>query len=78
MDQDVPDKADKFWHDIEERYEQGRHDLERPLLSPGEMFFKPEEILKRVKQFAQIHISNMERAEKSDSANYATMIHSVK
>jgi len=74
MDQDVPDKADKFWHDIEERYEQGRHDLERPLLPPGEMFFKPEEILKRVKQFAQIHISNMERAEKSDSANYATTI----
>jgi transcription-repair coupling factor (superfamily II helicase) len=38
----------KDWRDIETRYEDRRHDIERPVLSPLELFLTPEEIESRV------------------------------
>jgi transcription-repair coupling factor (superfamily II helicase) len=36
--------AKQFWEEIGERYEQGRHDIERPLVPPATVFVSPEEI----------------------------------
>ncbi len=38
------EQAQAFWADTGERYEQRRHDLERPLLPPGELFLRPDEL----------------------------------
>ena len=75
LDEDVGDAADRFWLDIEERYEQRRHDQERPLLPPAEAFFNPDEFLVRIKAFAQIHVSNMARENKrAGSLNFASRL----
>jgi len=75
LDEDIKDSADQFWLDIEERYEQRRHDVERPLLPPKETFFHPEDFLARVKPFEQIHLSSMARENaRSGSVNFASKL----
>ncbi len=41
---DGPATAARLWAAIGERYEDLRHDIERPLLRPGELFLEPEEL----------------------------------
>ena len=40
----VRDQAEAFWRDTAERYEQRRHDAERPVLGPRELFLAPDEL----------------------------------
>ncbi len=75
LNEDVVDVAERFWLDIKERYEQRRHDQERPLLPPAEAFYNPHEFLGRIKPLAQIHISNMARETKrAGSINFASRL----
>ncbi|GAA4807371.1 transcription-repair coupling factor [Lysobacter hankyongensis] len=49
----VQEAADHFWRTTGERYEQRRHDIERPLLPPDELYLPPDalrEILNRVRR----------------------------
>ena len=39
---------------ISERYEQRRHDIERPLLSPDMLYLDPAELLNKISAFAQV------------------------
>jgi transcription-repair coupling factor (superfamily II helicase) len=46
----VWEAAEQFWRGVGERYEQRRHDIERPLLPPGELYLAPDalrEVLNR-------------------------------
>ncbi len=45
---------DKAWADMEQRYEDRRHDLERPILPPAELFIPPAEIHSQLARFASI------------------------
>jgi len=36
--------AEHFWEQIEHRYEQRRHDIERPILAPKELFLHPQHV----------------------------------
>ena len=40
----VRDQAEAFWGDTAERHEQRRHDAERPVLGPRELFLAPDEL----------------------------------
>jgi transcription-repair coupling factor (superfamily II helicase) len=44
----------KAWQDIGERYEERRHDIERPVLAPAELFLEPEQLNEALGQFASI------------------------
>ena len=44
LTEDVYDAAKAFWADTRERYENRRHDRERPVLSPDEIFMPVEEL----------------------------------
>ena len=44
LTEDVYDAAKTFWADTGERYENRRHDRERPVLSPDELFMRVEEL----------------------------------
>ena len=46
--------ADRFWQEIEERHEARRHDIERPLLSPGEIYLRPGEIFSALHPYRRI------------------------
>ncbi len=48
--------ADAFWKHTGERYEQRRHDLERPLLPPGELYLSPEQLRERLNEGSRIEV----------------------
>jgi transcription-repair coupling factor (superfamily II helicase) len=53
----LPGALSKAWHDVETRYEDRRHDIERPVLPPAELFINPDEIETRLSQFASITLN---------------------
>ena len=53
--------AEAFWEQVNDRYEQRRHDLERPLLRPDELYLSPDELRARGTGFSQVQIDRFER-----------------
>ncbi|MCK4705276.1 MAG: transcription-repair coupling factor, partial [Gammaproteobacteria bacterium] len=56
-----PDNLDEiiesFTEDLEARYEQRRHDIERPILPPQAIFLGQEEIKQKIKSYSGISVS---------------------
>ncbi len=52
---DIPQEAARFYQQVEGRYEQRRHDIERPLLPPSQLYLDADELAHRLKQYAGIH-----------------------
>ncbi|OPZ11229.1 MAG: Transcription-repair-coupling factor [Alphaproteobacteria bacterium ADurb.BinA280] len=48
--------ADAFWANTGERYEQRRHDIERPVLPPEQLFLPPEPLRERLNQWPRIEV----------------------
>jgi len=48
------DEADTFMAQVDERYEQRRHDIERPLLAPQELYLDGDALAARLKPYARI------------------------
>src|SRR5579863_6898702 len=53
----LPQALARAWTDIEARYEDRRHDLERPVLRPQELFLAPAELAAALERFATIELS---------------------
>ncbi|MBS0287869.1 MAG: transcription-repair coupling factor [Proteobacteria bacterium] len=54
--QDIEQACDAFWQEVEDRYEQYRHDYQRPLLKPDNLFIKTNTLFQHINQFPQIQI----------------------
>src|SRR6516225_1374517 len=50
----LPGALIKAWQDIGERYEERRHDIERPLIKPAELFLEPAQLDQHFGAFATI------------------------
>ena len=48
--------CDRFWQQTRERYEQRRHDIERPILAPDELYLSPEALRARLNEFARSEV----------------------
>ncbi len=65
--------AERFWTQTEERYESRRHDRERPLLPPHQLFLTADELQQAETGYARIRMQRFEQAQPgSDSVNFAT------
>ena len=53
-DENADGIARQFITQVEDRYEQRRHDIERPLLSPTDLYLPPEELVTQVAAYANI------------------------
>ncbi len=51
---EVPQLVDTLWMDINHRYEDRRHDLQRPILPPRNLFLKTDELFSSLKSFPRI------------------------
>ncbi|MCP3675133.1 MAG: transcription-repair coupling factor [Gammaproteobacteria bacterium] len=51
-------KAEAFWEEIEERYEQHRYDSSRPILAPKSLFLSTADIFAAFKQWPRIEIQD--------------------
>ncbi|HEU0152404.1 MAG TPA: transcription-repair coupling factor [Arenimonas sp.] len=52
----APEAAVAFWTQTSDRWEQRRHDIERPILPPAELFLPPEELRARLNAVARIEV----------------------
>lgn len=72
QDQGVYASAGHFYQDVLARYENLRHDIERPLLPPAQLFIPVDELFGLLKQFPRIDItreSNTIASERIASEN---------
>jgi len=64
---------ERNWQDIESRYEARRHDIERPILAPHELFLNPTEIESQLASFATIELNSfkadLETAPQTDGVH---------
>ncbi len=63
--------VDQFWGEISQRFEQGRHNLERPLLPPADVFLPSNEMFAGLKRFSRVDLQPFEQIHKQAS-NFAT------
>lgn len=54
----VEDEMHLFWQEINERYEQLRHDQTRPIIAPEDIFIAPDQVLSTSQKFAQVFIND--------------------
>ncbi|WP_226469845.1 transcription-repair coupling factor [Luteimonas panaciterrae] len=54
----VSEAADHFWKQTGDRYEQRRHDIERPLLPPNELYLSPDALRERLNLSERVEVCN--------------------
>lgn len=62
--------AEQFWQELNERYEQRRYDVSRPILMPTACFINPIELLTKVNTFSQLRLSHTSSERKGAVYNF--------
>lgn len=52
--ENILDAAKSYWAEIDERYEQRRYDVERPIVLPDSIYIQAEELLRERKAYPQV------------------------
>ena len=60
--------ADQFWAGVGERYEQRRHDVERPLLPPAELYVPPDALRERLNLGPRVEVCGEGHPRRADAA----------
>ena len=67
------DGAEDFWKQVQDRYEQRRYDLERPILAPADLYLPPTELAQRLEAYAGVRTQQFEQQQTSAaSVNFCT------
>ncbi len=54
----IHDAAEQFWKESNDRYEQRRHDIQRPVMNPAQLFLPSNELFQAINQFPRIGIND--------------------
>ncbi|TCB61998.1 transcription-repair coupling factor [Acinetobacter terrae] len=71
-DKHLDEDLTSFWKDVVRRYEDRRHNVDHPILSPEEIFLQPNQVLEQLNHFARIIASPEEFVEKTGVLNLNT------
>ncbi|MFZ1344637.1 transcription-repair coupling factor [Thiothrix eikelboomii] len=66
----IPTAIEQFWQSLAHRYEQRRHDLERPLLPPEKLFLKAELLNSFLREYRCIEVQSFKL--EAEGHNYST------
>lgn len=69
---DLQQQLKRLWHDIEYRYEDRRWDTNRPLLEPGALFLRTEELNSELKRRPRIRIQTPSNSRQPGPLKFAT------
>jgi len=72
LHEDIKSASQHYWKEINERYEQLRHDLERPILKPESAFINPDTINTAITNFARCQLHNYSVEASPSAINIAT------
>lgn len=50
----IKSPAENFWREINERYDQLRHDIERPILTPKQLYVDTDTLFSQLKEFPRV------------------------
>ncbi len=64
-DKELSQTIEHFNHDVASRYEQRRHDIERPVLSPDQLYLDASELTTVIQIFPQIHTQTQKNTPSS-------------
>lgn len=70
---DLYKASEFFWQDVNERYEQHRYNLTRPLLTPDELFVPVNQLFERIKQWPRVSLLDTPLEEKQGQTNAASI-----
>jgi len=59
--------TEHFWRQTSERYEQRRHDIERPLLAPDELYLAPDALRERLNRFECIEVCGQDHPRREQA-----------
>ncbi len=54
--ENIQNNAEQFWQELNERFEQRRYDVSRPILSPPACFITPTELLTKANTYEQLRL----------------------
>ncbi len=69
----IQDQNEIFWKELNERYEARRHDIERPILTPAELYLPINEINAQIKSYSRIQYQHFEY-ENATAVNFDTQV----
>jgi transcription-repair coupling factor (superfamily II helicase) len=69
---DLPAAVERAAQSIAERFEERRHDVERPVLAPDELYLPPAELAARLDTFTRIDIESFKVEDAKRGHNFAT------
>ena len=59
--------AEAFWAQTRNRYDQRRHDIERPLLPPDELYLSPDSLRERLNQRQRVEVCGPQHSRHADA-----------
>ncbi len=68
----LPAALEQAWRQIESRYEDRRHDIERPVLEPAELFLGPESLATELERFASVVLEGPRQPTEDGQRVFAT------
>jgi transcription-repair coupling factor (superfamily II helicase) len=69
---DLMAASDYFWADINSRYEDRRYDIQRPIISPSQLYLNIDELFGKFKSFGRISVSAEAQQDKPGRYNFLT------
>ena len=71
-DGDIEEAAKQFRNDVEVRYEDRRHDIQRPLVAPKHLFLNPDELFSALNKFPRVQWYSEKAPERAGSEQFTT------
>ncbi len=66
---DMPELLEQLWHDINSRYEDRRHDIQRPILPPRNLFLSADELFSDLRAYPRLTLASARLGEASGKTN---------
>jgi transcription-repair coupling factor (superfamily II helicase) len=74
----IREQAERFMSEVAQRYESRRHDIERPLLPPEQLYLRPDDLAAALKQGSAVRLGSHELAGRTkgyaDAVNFKTRL----
>ncbi|HHF7367106.1 TPA: transcription-repair coupling factor [Legionella bozemanae] len=68
--ENIQNNAEQFWQELNERFEQRRYDISRPILSPPACFINPTELLTKANTYEQLRLLQNPSDKKGAVVNF--------
>ena len=66
---DIQQQVENYWYDLQQRYEQRCHDIERPVLKPKELYLEIDEVYSHLANYNQVKLQNFKIEDTDTGTN---------